>query len=45
MCLTIDESRDTFTPSEASAALLVLARQFELAGEHVVLPDVWTRMS
>lgn len=38
VCVTVDESRDTFTPSERSAALLVLARQFELAGEHVVPP-------
>ena len=38
VCVTVDESRDTFTPSERSAALLVLARQFELAGEHIVPP-------
>lgn len=36
VCLTIDEARDLFTPPERSAALLLLARQFELAGEHVV---------
>ena len=36
VCVTVDESRDTFTPAERSAAVLVLARQFELAGERVV---------
>ena len=45
VCVTVDESRDTFTPTERSAALLVLARQFELAGERVVPPDARTRMS
>jgi hypothetical protein len=38
VCVTIDESRDTFTPSERTAALLLLTRQFELAGERVVAP-------
>ena len=38
VCVTVDESRDTFAPPERSAALLVLARQFELAGERVVPP-------
>jgi hypothetical protein len=39
VCLTIDEARDTFSPSDRSAALLLLARQFELAGERVVPPE------
>ena len=38
VCLTVDESHDTFSPSDRSAALLLLARQFELGGEHVVPP-------
>ena len=36
VCLAVDEARDTFSPSDRSAALLLLARQFELAGERVV---------
>lgn len=39
VCLTIDEARDTFSPADRAAALLLLARQFELAGEHVVPAD------
>ena len=38
VCATIDESRDTFSASDRSAALLLLARQFELVGERVVPP-------
>ena len=38
VCVTIDETRDTFSPQERSAALLLLTRQFELAGERVVPP-------
>jgi hypothetical protein len=36
VCVTIDETRDLFSPQERVAALQLLARQFELAGEHVV---------
>jgi hypothetical protein len=36
VCLRIDESRDTFSPGERTAALLLLTRQFELAGQRVV---------
>ena len=38
VCLTVNEPRDTFSPSERAAALLLLERQFELEGEHVVAP-------
>jgi hypothetical protein len=38
VCVTIDHARDTLSPSEQSAALLLVNRQFELAGEQVV-PD------
>jgi hypothetical protein len=38
VCVAVDEARDTFSPSDRSAALLLLARQFELAGERVVPP-------
>lgn len=38
VCVTVDEARDTFSPRDRSAALLLLARQFELAGERVVAP-------
>ena len=38
VCVTIDEARDRFSPQDREAALLLLARQFELAGEHVVPP-------
>jgi hypothetical protein len=38
VCVTIDEARDRFSPHDREAALLLLARQFELAGEHVVSP-------
>jgi hypothetical protein len=36
VCLTIDEGRDTFSVQDRTAALLLLSRQFELAGERVV---------
>ena len=39
VCVTVDEARDTFTPRERAAAVLMLERQFELAGEHIVAPD------
>jgi hypothetical protein len=38
VCVTVDEARDTFSPQDRAAALLLLNRQFELAGEHVVPP-------
>lgn len=38
VCITIDEAHDTFSATDRSAALLLLKRQFELAGEHVVEP-------
>src|SRR5438093_587828 len=38
VCLAVDESRDTFSPSDRTAALLLLAKQFELAAERVVPP-------
>lgn len=36
VCVTIDEASDTFSPSDRSAALLLLTRPFEFAGERVV---------
>ena len=36
VCVTIDTARDTFTPSEQAAALLLVTRHFEQAGERVV---------
>ena len=36
VCLTIDESRDTFAPRDRAAALLLVATQFEAEGERVV---------
>ena len=36
VCVTIDAARDTFTPADRTAALLLLKHQFELAGERVV---------
>jgi hypothetical protein len=36
VCLTIDAAHDTLAPYERSAALLMLARQFEINGERVV---------
>lgn len=38
VCVTIDEAHDTFSASDRSAALLLLKRQFELAGERVLEP-------
>ncbi len=38
VCVTIDEAHDTFSASDRSAALLLLKRQFELAGERVIEP-------
>jgi hypothetical protein len=42
VCVTVDEARDTFSPRERQAALLLLTRQFEIAGEHVVAPGCAT---
>jgi hypothetical protein len=36
VCVSIDEPHDTLTPRDQASALLVLARQFELAGQQVV---------
>ena len=36
VCVTIDQARDTFSPEDRTAALLLVTRQFELAGERVV---------
>jgi hypothetical protein len=36
VCVTIDEAHDTLPPQDRAAALLLVARQFELAGEKVV---------
>jgi hypothetical protein len=36
VCVTIDAARDTLEPQEQAAALLLLTRQFEQAGERVL---------
>lgn len=36
VCVTIDESRDMFSPQDRTAAVLILLRQFEMEGERVV---------
>jgi len=36
VCFTIDAAHDTLSPQDRSAALLMLARQFEINGERVV---------
>jgi hypothetical protein len=36
VCLVIDESRDTFSPQDRQAAVILVARQFELSGRQVV---------
>lgn len=36
VCVVVDESRDTFSPQDRTAAVLMLSRQFELEGERVV---------
>lgn len=38
VCVSIDETRDTLSPQEQRAAVLLLARQFEREGERVVDP-------
>src|SRR6266545_6330599 len=35
VCITVDEAHDTFSPQDRRAAVLLVARQFELAGERV----------
>jgi hypothetical protein len=35
VCITVDEAHDTFSPQDRRAALLLMARQFELAGQRV----------
>jgi hypothetical protein len=35
VCITVDEAQDTLSPQDRTAALLLVARQFELAGERV----------
>jgi hypothetical protein len=42
VCITIDEARDTFSPQDRAAALLLVVRQFELAGVRVVPGDCST---
>ena len=34
-CVTIDERHDTLGPDERTAALLLVSKQFEQAGEHI----------
>ena len=36
VCVTVDETEDTLSPRDRRAALRILGRQFELAGQHVV---------
>ena len=36
VCVTVDEAHDTFSPQDRTAALLLVAKQFELAGQRVV---------
>lgn len=36
ICVTIDTAHDSFSPSDQAAALLLVTRQFEQAGERVV---------
>jgi hypothetical protein len=36
VCVTIDAAHDTFSPGDQAAALLLVTRQFEQAGERVV---------
>ena len=34
-CIVIDETRDTLAPHDRTGAVLLLARQFELAGQRI----------
>jgi hypothetical protein len=36
VCVAVDEAHDNFPAADRAAALLVVGKQFELAGEHVV---------
>ena len=36
VCIRIDEARDTLTPSDRTAALLLIAKQFESQGQSIV---------
>jgi hypothetical protein len=38
-CITIDEPHDTLAPAERTAALMLVGKQFELAGQRVVQKD------
>jgi hypothetical protein len=38
VCVAIDEAHDNFATADRAAALLVVGKQFELAGEHVAGP-------
>lgn len=38
VCVTVDTTRDTFSPAEQAAAVLLMERQFQQAGERV-LPE------
>ena len=35
VCVTVDEGHDMFSPRDREAAVLMVSKQFELAGEHV----------
>jgi len=35
VCITVDETRDTLSPQDRTAALLLVSRQFELSGQRV----------
>jgi hypothetical protein len=46
VCITVDEAHDTLSPQERTAAVLMVARQFELAGDRVApegcpMPSRW----
>ena len=43
VCINIDEARDTLPPPDRAAAILLVTRQFELAGQPVVQGDCSTR--
>ena len=36
VCITVDAAHDTFSPQDRTAAVLLMAKQFELAGKQVV---------
>ena len=36
VCIVVDEAHDTLSPAHRTAAVLLLGKQFELAGQHVV---------